>query len=56
MKIAIAGAGISGLATAHALLASRPDLEIVVYEAGARTGGKVWTDRTPEGFVKRMGR
>ncbi len=51
MKIAIVGAGISGLATAHALLARRSDLDITVYEADRRTGGKVWTEQTPEGFL-----
>lgn len=51
MKLAIVGAGISGLATAHALLARRPDLDITIYEAERRTGGKVWTDQTPEGFL-----
>lgn len=51
LKLAIVGAGISGLATAHALLVRRPDLEISIYEADRRTGGKVWTERTPEGFL-----
>jgi oxygen-dependent protoporphyrinogen oxidase len=43
------------LATAHALLASRPGLDVVVFEAAARTGGKVWTDRTPEHYACEWG-
>jgi oxygen-dependent protoporphyrinogen oxidase len=55
LKIVIVGAGISGLATANALLAGRPDLEIVVLEAAARTGGKVWTEHTEEGYACEWG-
>ena len=51
MKTVIVGAGISGLATAYALLTRRPDTDLVILEAGARTGGKVWTERTPEGYA-----
>ena len=51
MKVIIAGAGISGLATAHALLQRRPDLDLQVLEAASRIGGKVWTDPTPEGYL-----
>ncbi|MCH8258399.1 MAG: NAD(P)-binding protein [Proteobacteria bacterium] len=38
MKISIVGAGISGLATAQAVLARKPDVEIVVFEAERRVG------------------
>jgi oxygen-dependent protoporphyrinogen oxidase len=55
LKIVIVGAGISGLATAHALLASRPDCEVLVLEASERTGGKVWTEHTPEGYACEWG-
>ena len=55
MKTVIVGAGISGLATAHALLAGRPDGEVLVLEAGERTGGKVWTEHTPEGYACEWG-
>ncbi len=55
MKIAIVGAGISGLATAYALNAKRDDLEIVIFEAGSRTGGKVWTEQTLEGYACEWG-
>ena len=51
MKISIVGAGISGLATAQAVLARKPDAEITIYEAGERIGGKVWTETGPEGYL-----
>jgi len=44
MKISIGGAGISGLATAQAVLARKPDAEITIFEADRRIGGKVWTE------------
>ncbi|MBT8063862.1 MAG: protoporphyrinogen oxidase, partial [Gammaproteobacteria bacterium] len=55
MKVAIAGAGISGLATAQAILARRPETEVVVFESAARTGGKVLSEDTPEGFLCEWG-
>jgi oxygen-dependent protoporphyrinogen oxidase len=55
LKTVIVGAGISGLATAHALLAGRPASEVLVLEAGERTGGKVWTEHTPEGYACEWG-
>lgn len=55
MKIGIVGAGISGLATAQAILAGRPQAEVVVFEAGERCGGKVITERTPEGYICEWG-
>lgn len=51
MKTTIVGAGISGLATAHAMLSRNPQAEIVVLESGQRVGGKVWTETSPEGFI-----
>ncbi len=51
MKIAIVGAGISGLATAQAILSRNPQTEIVVFESGPRVGGKVWTETSAEGFL-----
>lgn len=50
MKTIVVGAGISGLATAHALRAMQPGIELRVLEAAGRVGGKVWTEQTPEGF------
>jgi len=55
MKTVIVGAGISGLATAHALLEKQPDLELLVLEASDRVGGKVWPDKTDEGFLCESG-
>ena len=51
MKISIVGAGISGLATAQALLARKPDAEITLFEADRRIGGKVWTETSAEGYL-----
>ncbi len=51
MKIAIVGAGISGLSTAQAILSRNPQAEIVVFESEQRVGGKVWTETSAEGFV-----
>lgn len=55
MKTAIVGAGISGLATAQALLARNPHAEVVVFESGRRTGGKVLTETTAEGYLCEWG-
>jgi oxygen-dependent protoporphyrinogen oxidase len=51
MKVSIVGAGISGLATAQAILARLHSAEITIYEATQRIGGKVWTETSPEGFL-----
>jgi len=51
MKIAIVGAGISGLATAQAILSRNPLADVLVLESSERVGGKVWTETSPEGFV-----
>ena len=51
MKISIVGAGISGLATAQAILSRNPQAEIEIYEADRRVGGKVWTEISPEGYI-----
>ena len=51
MNISIVGAGISGLATAQAILKRKPDAEITIFEAGQRVGGKVWTELSPEGYL-----
>jgi len=51
MKISIVGAGISGLATAQALLARKPDVELTLFEADQRVGGKVWTESSAEGYL-----
>jgi len=51
VKINIVGAGISGLATAQAVLARKPDAEITVFEADQRIGGKVWTESSTRGYL-----
>lgn len=51
MKISIVGAGISGLATAQAVLTRKPDAEITIFEADRRVGGKVWTETSPDGYL-----
>lgn len=55
MKTGIIGAGISGLATAQAILVQDPHAEVVVLEAAAHTGGKILTEITAEGFLCEWG-
>ncbi|MGK2925009.1 MAG: protoporphyrinogen oxidase [Lysobacterales bacterium] len=55
MKAGIVGAGISGLATAQAILARDPRAEVTVFEARERAGGKVETERTSEGYLCEWG-
>jgi oxygen-dependent protoporphyrinogen oxidase len=58
-KAIIAGAGISGLTVAYALLQKSRDIDITVLEYEQRPGGKVWSDRVngylcergPNGFL-----
>ncbi|MEQ1872493.1 MAG: protoporphyrinogen oxidase [Ilumatobacteraceae bacterium] len=42
-RVAVVGGGITGLATAHALLASDEPAEVVLFEASGRVGGKIHT-------------
>lgn len=53
-KIAIAGGGISGLTVAYALINANQDLEVTVFEADNRAGGKIWSDRT-DGYLCEKG-
>ncbi|MEJ2181409.1 MAG: protoporphyrinogen oxidase, partial [Gammaproteobacteria bacterium] len=55
MKTIIVGAGISGLATAHALLERQPDLDLRVFESADRPGGKIWSEKTSEGYLCEWG-
>ena len=55
MKTIIVGAGISGLATAHALLERQPNIELRVIESADRPGGKIWSEKTPEGYLCEWG-
>jgi len=58
-KIAVIGGGISGLTIAYLLLNKKPELDVTVYEADNRPGGKIWTEqadgylceRGPNGFL-----
>lgn len=43
-RVAIAGAGMSGLAAAHAL--SARGIDVTVFEARDRIGGRIWSDRS----------
>lgn len=53
-RIAIVGGGISGLTAAYLLLDKKPELEVMVFEADDRPGGKIWTERT-NGFLCEKG-
>jgi oxygen-dependent protoporphyrinogen oxidase len=55
VKVGIVGGGISGLATAQAILARQSRTEVTVFEAGARAGGKVETETVPEGYICEWG-
>ena len=54
--VAIAGGGLGGLVTAYRLM--RAGIPCEIYEAAARTGGRVFTRRNfnTEGHVLRTGR
>jgi len=58
-KVAIIGAGISGLSTAHAVerqaAAAGIDVAVTVFERDERTGGKIWSIRE-EGYLCEWGR
>lgn len=53
-RVAIIGAGISGLACALRLHAIDPDLDVVVYERDVRAGGKILTEHI-DGFMIEAG-
>jgi oxygen-dependent protoporphyrinogen oxidase len=55
VKTGIVGAGISGLATAQAILGRDSGAEVVVFESGSQTGGKVISEMTPEGYLCEWG-
>jgi len=55
VKVGIVGAGISGLATAQAILAREPGAELTVFESAPRPGGKVESEITPEGYLCEWG-
>jgi protoporphyrinogen/coproporphyrinogen III oxidase len=47
-RVVIVGGGITGLATAHAILAKKPDFDVTVLEQSARPGGKLFTERVDD--------
>lgn len=49
-KVAVVGAGISGLASSWRLLQKRPDIELTLYESRSSYGGAIATRRT-DGLV-----
>jgi oxygen-dependent protoporphyrinogen oxidase len=53
-KVAIIGGGISGLTLAYVLRHKRDDLEITVYEADDRPGGKIRSEKA-DGFLCEKG-
>jgi monoamine oxidase len=53
VRVVVIGAGFAGLTAAHALRAA--GTEVVVLEALDRVGGRVWTDRLPNGGVIERG-
>ncbi len=53
-EIAIIGAGITGLTSAYYIKRQRPDIDVTIYEATNRTGGKIQTYRK-DGYTIELG-
>ena len=53
-SIAIIGAGITGLSSAYFIKKQRPDIDVTIYEATNRTGGKIQTYRK-DGYTIELG-
>ena len=53
MRAVVVGAGLAGLVAADEL--ARGGVEVVVLEARSRVGGRVWSERLPNGAVIEMG-
>jgi monoamine oxidase len=53
LRTLVVGAGLAGLAAADEL--ARGGVEVVVLEARSRVGGRVWSERLPNGAVVEMG-
>jgi len=54
IDIAIIGAGLSGLATAHFINKIRPDLDVQIFEKSKRIGGAIQT-HIQDGFIAEAG-
>jgi protoporphyrinogen/coproporphyrinogen III oxidase len=50
-RVVVVGGGISGLATAHALLARDSTVDVLLLESSRRLGGNIVTVREDDGFV-----
>jgi oxygen-dependent protoporphyrinogen oxidase len=53
--VAIVGGGITGIAAAHRLQQLLPNRNVVLIERSKRPGGKVKTERHPDGFILESG-
>jgi monoamine oxidase len=53
VRAVVVGAGLAGLVAADEL--ARSGVEVVVLEARSRVGGRVWSERLPNGAVVEMG-
>jgi monoamine oxidase len=53
LRTVVVGAGLAGLAAADEL--ARAGVEVVVLEARSRVGGRVWSERLPNGAIVEMG-
>lgn len=53
MRIGVVGAGIAGLAFAHAVRRRRADVDVVVWESADRVGGRIGTTREAGYLVER---
>ncbi|MCE5312541.1 MAG: protoporphyrinogen oxidase [Nitrospiraceae bacterium] len=54
MRIIIAGAGVSGLSLAYALLQKDPKLDVTVFEGEKKAGGKIRTEKV-DGYLCEAG-
>lgn len=53
-KVAIIGAGITGLSSAYFIKKQDPSIEVTIFEASNRVGGKIQTYRS-DGYTIELG-